>query len=155
MTAAKPRHRFLRTARSWTVVAVIGLIAAGCQAIQDERAANTRSLLQEAGFQVRFADSPGNLDHVKALEQRTLVKKENDGQPFYVYADAKGCQCLYYGTPSEYQRYRDLETEARIAANNRLNEVMNNAAAQRYYGLWYGEGAMPDTPPPPGVLPPL
>lgn len=143
----------------WAAVAGICLLAAaataGCQAIEDERTVNTESLLQEAGFQARFADTPENLGHVTALEQRTFVKKDHNGKQFYVYADAKGCKCIYYGTPAEYQRYRVLENDQQIAVNNRMNAVMNNAAAERYYSLWYGENAMPNTPPPPGTLPPL
>ncbi len=155
MKTAKLRFPSLLAASSWAVVAGVCLVAAGCQAVENERAVDTEGLLQQAGFQVRFADSPERLDDVKALEQRTFVKKDRDGAPYYVYADAKGCQCLYYGTQAEYQKYRILENDQEIAANNRLNEVMNNAAAQRYYSLWYGENAMPDTPPPPGVLPPF
>ena len=153
MKQTKAGIQSLLALRSWAVVAGICMVAAGCQAIEDERAVDTEALLQQAGFQVRFADSTERLEHVKALEQRSLVRKERSGQPYYVYADAQGCKCLYYGTPAEYQKYRVLEDDQQIAANNRLNEVMNNAAAERYYGLWYGENSMPDTPPPPGVLP--
>lgn len=126
---------------------------AGCQAIEEERAVNTEGLLQQAGFQVRFADSAERLQHVKALQQQTFVKKEHDGKPYYIYADAKGCKCLYYGTQAEYQNYRILENDQEVADNDRMNEVMNNADAERYWGLWYGENAMPNVPPPPGVLP--
>lgn len=155
MNRAKSAIQSIVAGRPWAIVVGTCLIAAGCQAIESERAENTENLLREAGFQVRYADTPERFEDVKALEQRSLVKKERDGEPYYVYADAEGCQCLYYGTPAEYEKYRTLETDQRIAANDRLNDVMNNAAAQRYYGLWYGENSMPDTPPPPGVLPPF
>ncbi len=153
MKTAKPGMRTLRAAKSWALVAGICLVAVGCQTIETERAVDTEGLLQQAGFQVRFADSPERLQHVKALEQRALVKKDRDGQPYYVYADAEGCKCLYYGTQAEYQRYRILENDQEVAANNRLNDVINNANAEMYYGLWAGENSMPNTPPPPGVLP--
>ncbi len=153
MKQAKPRLRALASARSLAVVAALCLAAAGCQSIEEERAVDTESLLQQAGFQVRFADSAERLQHVKALEQRSLVRKERNGQPYYVFADAKGCQCLYYGTQAEYQKFRILENDQEVADGERLNDVVNNANAEMYYGLWYGENGMPDTPPPPGVLP--
>ncbi len=162
MKHAKPDSRTLSPLKSWagtswTAVAgiclVVAGVTAGCQSIENERAVNTEALLQQAGFQVRFADSAERLDHVKALEQRSFVKKDRDGQPYYVYADAAGCKCLYYGTQAEYQKYRVLENDQEVAANDRLNDVINNANAQMYYSLWQGENGMPNTPPPPGVLP--
>lgn len=153
MKKAKTGFHPLMAAKSWAVVAGMCLMAAGCQSIENERALDTEALLQEAGFQVRYADSAEHLQHVTALEQRSFVKKVRDGQPYYVYADAQGCKCLYYGTQAEYQQYRVLENDQEMAEGERLNDVINNANAEMYYSLWAGENAMPNTPPPPGVLP--
>jgi len=153
MKKAKSGIQSLLAAGSWAAVAGICLVAAGCQSIEEERAVDTEGLLQQAGFQVRFADSPERLEHIKALEQDALVRKERNGQPYYIYADAKGCQCMYFGNQAEYQKYRILENDQEVAANDRLNDVINNADAQMYSTLWYGENSMPDTPPPAGVLP--
>lgn len=153
MKQAKPGLQPLSAAKSWAAVAGICLVAAGCQSIEEERAVDTEGLLQQAGFQVRFADSAQRLEHVKALEQRSFVRKERNGQPFYIYADAQGCKCMYYGTQAEYQKYRILENDQEVADGERMNDVINNANAEMYYSLWYGENGMPDTPPPPGVLP--
>ncbi len=153
MKKVKPGIQPLLAAKSWAVVAGMCLMAAGCQTIEEERAVDAEALLQQAGFQVRYADSAERLQHVKALEQRSFVKKVRDGQPYYVYADAQGCKCLYYGTQAEYQQYRILENDQEVAEGERLNDVINNANAEMYYSLWAGEDAMPNTPPPPGVLP--
>ena len=131
----------------------ISLVAAGCQSVERERNTNSEALLQQAGFDVRYANSAETLQHVKALPQRSLVNKQKNGKPYYVYADAAGCKCMYFGTAAEYDAYRKLEDQQELEAGKRLHHVIENANAEMYYDTWAGDDALPEEPPPPGTFP--
>lgn len=94
--------------RSTVIVIGLGMILAGCAVIQGQKAIQMERLLAAAGFQMRLADSPEKLRHLKTLTQRKLVPHQRDGRVYYVYADATSCQCLYVGTEKAYQRYQRL-----------------------------------------------
>jgi len=121
--------------RSTVIVIGLGIILAGCAAIQNQKAIEMERLLAAAGFQMRLADTPEKLRHLKTLTQRKLVPHQRDGRVYYVYADSTSCQCLYEGTEKAYQRYRKLalQEEQRVAAEMNENAVMNRGI----WGPWY------------------
>lgn len=121
--------------RQVALVALLTLIVSGCAALQNQQAMETERLLSAAGFQMKLADTPAKMAHLKSLTQRKLVPHERDGKTYYVYADATSCQCLYAGTEKAYQRYQKLAVQKQIA-EDRLNAAEMNENAAMDWGMW-------------------
>jgi len=92
-------------------------------------------LLAASGFQMRLADTPQKLDHLKSMTQRKLVLHQHDNKIYYVYADATSCKCIYVGNEKSYQRYQKLSIEKNIADEQRRAAEMNENAHMNW-GLW-------------------
>lgn len=123
-----------------TVTSLIALIGfavmfTACAAIQNRDAIEMERVLAASGFQMRFADTPQKLDHLKSMTQRKLVLHQRDDKIYYVYADATSCKCLYVGNAKAYQRYQKLSIEKNIAENKRMAAEMNENASMNW-GLW-------------------
>jgi hypothetical protein len=131
------------TNRSISVYLKAGLLSAacltilltGCASTRNAKAIETERLLAAAGFQIRLADTPEKLDHLKTLTQRQLVPHQRDDSLYYVYADATACKCLYVGTEKAYQRYQDLLLRKRIS-DERLEAAEMNQDAELDWGMW-------------------
>jgi hypothetical protein len=95
---------------------VLGMMAAACAGIGNQQAIQNERMLAAAGFQVKFADTPEKLKHLKSMPQRQYVHHQRkDGRIFYMYADADYCKCLYVGTEAAYQRYQQLAIQRETA----------------------------------------
>ena len=120
-------------------VAAISLVVlvAGCAAMREERAKDKESILSAAGFQMKPANTPQRLAHLQTLTPLKLVPhtRSSDGKLLYVYADPKGCECLYVGDEGAYQRYRQLALQQKIAQEQMVAAQMNADAAMDW-GLW-------------------
>jgi hypothetical protein len=110
------------------VITVLGIVLAGCAAVQKSDATDTEQMLAAAGFNMRPADTPEKLAHLKTLTQRKLISHERDGKVYFVYADADNCKCLYAGNQENYQSYEKLSVKQNIAE---MNE-----AAPMDWGMW-------------------
>jgi hypothetical protein len=109
--------------RAYSVITIISLLLlTGCAtAPYDEGTGlhsvfETELLLSEAGFEMRTAQSPEELEYLKTLTQRTIISRIREDTIEYAYADATYCKCLYVGTGVAYQRYLrllKLEKDAR------------------------------------------
>jgi len=109
-----------------SLIALIGfaVMLTACAAIQNRDAMDTERMLAASGFQMRLADSPEKLDHLKSMTQRKLVLHQHNGKIYYIYADATFCKCLYVGNEKSYQRYQKLSIEKNIAENQRMAAEM-------------------------------
>jgi hypothetical protein len=110
------------------VITVLGIVLAGCAAVQKSESTDTEQMLAAAGFNMRPADTPEKLAHLKTLTQRKLISHERDGKVYFVYADADNCKCLYAGNQENYQSYEKLSVKQNIAE---MNE-----AAPMDWGMW-------------------
>ncbi len=129
-------------AKSVLLIIALGIALMGCAMIQNSKAIKMERLLAAAGFQMRLADTPERLAHLKTLTQRKLVPHERDGHIYYVYADATSCKCLYVGTEKAYQRFQNLAIGQQIADEQRMAAEMNEDAAMNWgvwgpFGPWY------------------
>jgi hypothetical protein len=52
------------------------------------------------------------------LPPRRLISQPHGSGFTYVYADPKGCNCLYVGDANDYQAYQRLAVKQRIAQQN-------------------------------------
>lgn len=109
---------------SSVIVALSSMLLVSCASVQKKK--ETRSLeseLSASGFEMQRADTQAKLTQLEKLPQHKILSQEKDGQPVFLYADAKDCKCLYVGTEEDHDRFRAL-----LAEQEREEEV---EAAQR------------------------
>ena len=95
------------------VVLVVALSLAGCAGLQSADTASGERALTAAGFRPQPADTPEKLAQLQSLTPRRLLLRHPQGdEPHYVYADPKGCACLYVGGEEQYQALRRNEAPA-------------------------------------------
>ena len=90
------------------ISAMIAAVALSNSPASAQQRANPRpnNLFTFSGFEPRFADTPDKSAQLRKLPPNQLVTRTRDGKTFYVYADPKGCNCAYVGTPEAYQTYQ-------------------------------------------------
>lgn len=126
----------MRQGSSWlagaAALAVVGLVLQSCSVPQN--VARMEALMVKAGFQVRRADTPERLAHLKTLTPLKLVRHDRDGTPHYVFADPEGCQCVYVGNEPAYQQYQKLVQASQAAAVQQLAE--SGSGDSMRWGVW-------------------
>ena len=96
--------------------------------------ANTQSLLSEAGFRVRTPETARQKEIYAALPAYKVERATVQGKGvFYVYKD-ENAGVAYVGREEEYQRYKKLAIQQRIAEDNYIAEEMDRQAALGWYG---------------------
>jgi hypothetical protein len=65
-------------------------------------------LLSSAGFRVQLANDEAGRKALQALPPHRFVMHKNGGDVRYLYAEPIHCVCIFIGTPSAYQDYRDI-----------------------------------------------
>jgi hypothetical protein len=128
----------MRQASSWrgaaavVVFAVVGLAFSSCSIPQNVE--RMEALMIKAGFQVKRADTPERLEHLKTLTPLKLVRHDRAGTPYYVFADPDGCQCVYVGNEAAYQQYRKLAQASQAASVQELAEASSVGGMR--WGVW-------------------
>jgi hypothetical protein len=105
-------------------------LLAGCASTANDNAIKIERVLAAAGFQIKLADTPEKLAHLKQLGQRRLIPTNKDDKVMYFYADAESCKCLYVGTEADYQQYQRLAIQQHVVQEQRQTaetEAMNQA----------------------------
>ena len=126
----------MREVTRYVVAVILVVLFAGCAAMREERARDKENMLAAAGFQMKPADTPKRVAHLQMLTPLKLLPyTRTDGKLLYVYADPKGCNCLYVGDETAYQRYRALEQQQKVAQEQMVTAQMNADAAMDW-GLW-------------------
>jgi len=104
------------------VLSALLLVATGCATTAQKEFA-TEKLLVAAGFTYKTAQSSQEKEKLRKLPQNRLIRHETRGKPVYAYASAEGCNCVYVGEETAYERYLELQREAK------LNRQMQKGAA--------------------------
>ena len=126
----------MREMTRYVVAVVLVVLFAGCAAMREERARDKENMLAAAGFQMKPADTPKRVAHLQMLTPLKLLPyTRTDGKLLYVYADPKGCNCLYVGDETAYQRYRALVQQQKVAQEQMVTAQMNADAAMDW-GHW-------------------
>jgi len=120
--------------RREVLFAAFALSLAGCAALQGQETRATERLLAAAGFQMQAADTPEKVAHLQGLTSGKIVRREQNGQASYIYADRNVCSCLYAGTEQQYQEYRKLARQQTMADEAAV--VEEEASDARSWGLW-------------------
>jgi hypothetical protein len=96
---------------------------------QAPQARSKTDLLLASGFRQIYPSTPALKARLQAMPQRQIFMASKGPKVFYVYADAAGCGCLYAGNQEQYQAYRRLAAQSRIASEEltaaRIDESMN------------------------------
>ena len=110
---------------------VAGLSLAGCAGLQSGDTASAERALTAAGFQPKPADTPEKVAQLHSLAPGRVLRQAQGGERRYVYADPKGCTCLYVGGDEQYQALRRNEAAAidRFFAVEGSGDTMD-------WGLW-------------------
>ena len=108
---------------------VLGL--SGCASA---KARNTESLLSAAGFHTLTPATSQQQVCYNALPPNKVERLEKNGKPIYAYADKKA-GIVYVGNESNYQRFKELGVQQKIADQQLQAAQMNQDAAMNWgYG---------------------
>ena len=105
------------------VLLTVSIIA--CASTTESQKAEMGKLLISTGFKKTVAATPAELTQLKKLPQRKVIPHEEGGKIFYIYVDAKNCQCAYAGDEQAYQKYQKLAHKKQLADDARRDEVRN------------------------------
>lgn len=137
MRTIKTKSKYLEV---WKIAMGIFLVAAmaSCAGTQNAPATETQKHLKSAGFKIHKADTPEKMEQLSTLTQNRLVPKMRDGVNYYIFADARGCKCLYTGTEKEYQRYLKMgATKSPSRDETNIQEEPNvDRALDEDWNLW-------------------
>ncbi len=114
--------------------AAILLTLAGCAAFQPDpqvAADQKESLLSAAGFKMLPADTQDKLAHAQSLPQlKVKYFTDTDGAVRYWMADSQYCHCVYIGDEAAYQKFKQEQFQAQLAAEQNQAAQMQATAAQ-------------------------
>jgi hypothetical protein len=110
------------------VAAILIVVLAGCAANPEQKAQEMEHLLIAAGFQMKLADTPQKLEHLKTLNQLKFIRHQREGKVNYFYADANECQCIYTGDEKAYQRFREFAYGAKLDHEQHRGNVMREGS---------------------------
>src|SRR5215208_6360793 len=127
-----------QTMKTKTIIAALCTAAAavlgfaGCTTLES---ANTESLLTTAGFRARTPENAQQQQIYATLPAYQVQRATIKGRVFYVFKDEKK-GVAYVGREPEYQRYRELAVQQRLAEDYYVAAEMNREAARGWYGAW-------------------
>ena len=130
-----------QTKRESTLLLIVAMLAAafllpGCATTATT---NTKSLLTTAGFRVRTPTTPKQKELYAALTANRVEKATVNGKVFYVFKD-ESAGVAYVGREAEYQKYRELAIQQRVAQDYYMAMEMDRYSAYRWYGGWGPHG---------------
>lgn len=111
------------------IAAVLTLFA--CTSL---RARNTESLLSAAGFTTMTPRTPQQRECYNDLPAYTIQRREANGKVVYAFADKKK-GILYVGGEPEYQKFKQLAVQQKIA-NDQLQAAQMNQNAALHWDVW-------------------
>ena len=92
--------------------------------------------LISSGFKKMIADTDEKLDHLKKMPQREVFNKEKDGNLYYVWADQKSCNCLYYGDEKAYETYQQILLTLKLRSDDAASAALKRAGPGGNWGMW-------------------
>ena len=121
-------------------LSILSLLAAGCAVFllpgcASMEQANTKSLLSAAGFHTLTPSTATQKEIYAALPPDQVNRATVKGKVFYLYKDANA-GVAYVGHEPEYQRYRELAIQQKIAQQYYMAAEMERMNAYRWSGAW-------------------
>jgi hypothetical protein len=128
--------RYLHIAQAAAASATLFFLH-GCAEMETN---NTKSLLSESGFHTLTPQTQLQQEIYSQLPAYKVERVSAKGKTAYVFKDEKA-GIAYVGHEAEYQRYKDLCIQQRIAQDYYMATTMNSYWSHRWYGAW-GYSAM-------------
>ena len=97
------------------------LLIAGCATSQ-----HAETFLTAAGFKVIAATTPKQEQRLKSLPPDKISTVQRNGKTYYVFPDAAHDR-IYLGMLNEYQNYRQIVADNKIAAQDRMSAELSAA----------------------------
>jgi len=116
--------------------AAAGSFLASCAEMESN---NTKSLLSAAGFHTLTPQTPLQKQVYAALPADKVERATVKGKTFYVFKDERA-GIAYVGHEPEYQKYKELCIQQRIAQDYYMAASMDRYYAGRWYGAWGRRG---------------
>ena len=122
---------FLNPAKFFTVAMLLWL-AAGCATTK-----HTETFLTAAGFKVITPATPKQEQKLKALPPDKITRVVRNGKTYYVFPDVAHNRA-FLGTSNEYQNYRQIIADNKIAEQDRMSVEMGSADSGDWndWGSW-------------------
>lgn len=120
----------LGQATSFSLLLIVSLSTTAPASAANSKPGHSEKLMIAAGFTAVPANTPAREAEIATLKPKTLVAHPTGDGFTYVYADPKGCACLYMGDAADYADYQKLAAKERIADANA------EAAADLSFGPW-------------------
>jgi hypothetical protein len=114
----------------------LALAFAGCASIERQEAEKTEQLLAASGFKMKLPDTPQKTAELQAMKQEKILPRTKDGTLYFLYADAKGCGCLYVGNQANYDAYQKLSVQREIAIADQEEALDAEDTAELNWGAW-------------------
>ena len=92
---------------AWCVIWA-GLLALPFTATESRAELATEMKLADAGFVMRVAKTPRQLERLRTIPARRMVARTKGGVRHYFYADPAGCQCVLIGNERAMRNYRAM-----------------------------------------------
>ena len=121
------------------IFGAIALVALTVGCTTTTQTQNKENLLIAAGFKVIVPKTAAQ-QQLQALPADKVTLVQKDGKIYYVFPDAPNNQA-YVGGPNQYQTYKQLRLENKLA-NDNLEAAEMNQDASMEWGTWGGWGAM-------------
>jgi len=118
---------------------VLLALTVGCATSQTSTQ-NKESMLVAAGFKTITPKTAAQQQKLQKLPPGKVAMINKKGKTYYIFPDAAHNQA-YVGGPKEYQEYRQLRTENKLANENLEIAEMNQDEAMEDWGAWGGWGA--------------
>ena len=108
------------------------LFVASCAEME---ATNTKSLLSAAGFHTVTPTTPRQKEVYAKMEANHVQRISMKGKTIYAFKDEKA-GIAYVGHEAEYQRYKNLCIQQRVAQDYYMAYSMDPYYGHRWYGAW-------------------
>lgn len=122
-------NRFTRIAS----LLIVSLIAVSCSFGPKPVVSSNRTiegLLLEAGFVRNPADSPKKMERIMTEVQRKVIPVREEGQTYYLYADADFCRCLYVGNERAFNRFEELVYQRDIQRSSCIDDRLRSTQTE-------------------------
>ena len=127
--------QILTSFRMLSAITLLAL-AVGCASTQSKE-----NLLVAAGFKVITPKTAAQQQKLKALPPDKVTMVQKSGKTYYVFPDAANNQA-YVGGPKQYEAYRQLRLQKKMADEKLEAAEMNLEASTMDWGGWGGWGGV-------------
>jgi hypothetical protein len=88
---------------------LLAVALAGCQSTAQQVTGAPNSLLTNAGFVAKRANTSEQIALLNSLPPNQFVRQTANGKVTYLYADQGGCNCVHVGNQSAFQSVKGMQ----------------------------------------------